>query len=157
MCNFSHIDLMGTKEEWKYLFKRVKQLSELFKIQYFDKVLNTLKKIVWYSFILNDESKKIEFFSNIYSCKRCNCCISGHPEFIVRGWISDFYVNYSEDIDEYPSHITKILMKRNLLVPDYICRAAGLIASTLHDDTMIPAYGEICFVTKDEVIYEALK
>lgn len=137
-CGIPEVIIKGSVQEWDDVRSRITKLKEFIPSikQYLDECLESINIII-YAF-----AGKTDKITNILTLELTHNCMSGSAPIHIDGWITNFYMERSDYITQYNSHLAAIpfvLDDKNLL------KIWGLCYSDLVDNTLEPQYGNVCY------------
>ena len=135
MCGITKVKVLGSEQDWNRFLFSLNALGNIIpKLKsYYDQVGNVIEGIA-----ANTESPSTDFWSKIFSLKKCG---SG-SQVQVEGWITKFYIKKPSPayVNNYPTWVSYVEYK-NLTTDKSYQLVYGLFSSTEADGYLVPDFG----------------
>lgn len=178
MCGISSVSVDGSKYDWEKLTVSLIKIQKIFQnhldtsfnkdneyyitkqIKYLDNSIKTISSILHYSYDSRYKSHKQyssagDFYNDIFHYGENVECDSGHDEYVVSGWIRNFYKTIGEDLSKFSPSLCYVPYK-NIETNKNFIQVAGLTNSKIKNGVAYPEYNKLSLEVLDQNTFNKL-
>ena len=167
-CGISSVEVQGQLSEWEKLYQSVVRLGTLLSPRdsigelksLISRSLMTISALIYFTFgkqyVVDPKYPNVAaFFGDIFHYGSNHQCGSGHDEYIVGGWIRNFYLSKGEDITNFSSSMSYVPYL-NIETQRKFVQVCTLAYSEIVNGVAIPHYGKIMFEVLNEDLFNQI-
>lgn len=163
LCGIKSVDIQGACDDWKKLVGTLNRLRSILAqcnsdrqvTSLIDRSIQTVTRLIHFTFDQQTSHSREEFFNDIFHYGQNHKCGSGHDQFIVSGWIRNFYLSQGEDITNFSSSMTYVPYFNNETQRKFV-QVSTIAYSELVDGTAVPHYGKLKFEIFNEALFNKI-